>query len=178
MIQEDVTINDRASFIRELEKRKLPYKKMWDNYKFLPKTDYYHLVLFTNGEYGLFTQCQMPVVIEHQDYNSGDWRKYKPYADRNYPVMRDNGVEAGTKIDENVWTSERKKRFRQTDKWRIFVRRCLPGDTVMCEDCHEFFSKNSMDVHHVYPEQYDVLIRKNFKVLCKNCHAIRTARGE
>ena len=97
MIKKTIIINDLNDLKAKLVAEKLRYKGwLWDNYTFLPKKDYYRLVIFDNNEYGLFTQSQYCIVEAHQELNSADWRYYKPYADPDYKVMKENGVKAGT----------------------------------------------------------------------------------
>lgn len=186
MIKTVLVINDNEELKEALELYNLPYRSYWNNYIWLDKTNYYRLVLFTNGNYGLFTQSQLPIVQAHQELNSSDWRDYKMYADAGYKVMRDNGVVAGSAvgsaIDDNnkIWTPIKKAEFRKTDEWKTFRRKCLDGNMVhlyMCDDCRKFFQESEVQVHHLKPEYYDYLDRSLFKVLCKECHDKYTHDG-
>ena len=182
MIKDVYIINTKQDLENQLNKLGLLMKRSWINYVFLNKTDYYRLVIFTNGVYALFTQSQLPIVKAHENLMSADWRDYKPYADKGYKEMRPNGVESGTKID-NSWTSIRKSEFRKGIEWTNFKKNIIEWNTkndgyVYCEDCKNNISPNAIEVHHIYPEQYDILIRRNFMLLCSDCHKIRTARGE
>lgn len=182
MIRDIYVIDTKADFRLKLDELGLPFKDCWWNYIFLDKANYYRLVLFDNGEYGLFTQSQLPIVQAHSELNSADWRDYKPYADRDYREMRPNGVEAGTKLD-NSWTSIRKEEFRKSKEWRNFKENIIKWNTkhdnyIYCEDCKNNILPELIEVHHIFPEQYDVLERKKFMLLCHDCHQVRTKRGE
>lgn len=183
MIQEVVVINDKNDLEANIKARNLLWKSYWDNYIWLPKTYYYRLVIFTNGTYGLFTQSQLPIVEAHQDIMSSNWKDYKGWADENYPVMRDNGVEAGSKVENNkVWTSIEKANFRKTRKWYNFKKNIIYyntncNDMVKCEDCGKEIMPSLIEIHHLFPSEYDDLDRKKFKLLCHNCHEEYTKRG-
>lgn len=182
MICRVFTVNDEKDFKDLLSRLNLTFKDCWKRYIWQNKTNYYRLVIFDNYEYGLFTQAQLPIVKSHQELNSASWADYKPYADKGYQEMRPNGVEAGTKTDSS-WTPLRKEAFRKGIEWNNFKRDIIEWNTkndgyVYCEDCKNNISPKLIEVHHIYPELYDVLVRKNFMLLCNNCHKIRTARGE
>lgn len=183
MIQEIVVINDKTDLEANLKARNLSWKPYWNNYVWLPKTYYYRLVIFTNGTYGLFTQSQLPIVEAHQDIMSSDWKDYKGWADKDYPVMRNNGVEAGSKVENNkVWTSIEKANFRKTRKWHKFKKNIIYYNTnyngmIKCEDCGKEIMPSFIEIHHLFPSDYDDLDRQKFKLLCHDCHEEYTKSG-
>lgn len=186
MIQQVIVINTKEDLELKLKNLQLSLKSVWKNYTFLNKRNYYRLVLFDNGNYGLFTQSQLPIVEYCQSIesieNSTNWADYKPYADMLYPTMRENGVASGTK-ECSEWTSIKKSRFRETEAWKNFKETFIywnsnRNDCVICEDCKREIHKNFIEVHHIFPKEYDSLERKKFMLLCPDCHAIRTAKGE
>ena len=182
MICRTYVVNDEQDFRNLLSKLGLAFKNCWNRYVWINKTNYYRLVIFDNHEYGLFTQSQLPIVESHQDVNSSNWADYKPYADKGYKEMRPNGVESGTKVDGS-WTSLRKAEFRKTDAWKNFKENIYYWNTcsngmIMCEDCKRYYTKENIDVHHIFPEKYDELERDKFMLLCHDCHEIRTQNGE
>lgn len=181
MIDKVLIINNATDFATALNTLGLTFKSCWNRYVWLPKTDYYRLVLFDNGEYGLFTQSQLPIVKAHQDLNSPNWKDYKPYADKGYKEMRSCGVEAGTKTD-NSWTNIRKSEFRKSEKWLNFTKdikekAATSNGTVRCQDCGLAFNPYEIEVHHLFPERYDELDRDKFKLLCHECHQVYTRKG-
>lgn len=175
-----VVVNKREDFLEKLKLNNLIYKKYWDNYIFLNKIDYYRLVIFDNGEYGLFTQSQFLIIKNHPEIQSSNWADYKKYADKGYPVMRDNGVTSGTEED-NSWTVIKKESFRRTKKWLDFrkyllgKREIVPG-LYKCDDCYQVYPV--VEVHHLDPTNYDCLEEDRFKVLCKKCHFKYTKKGD
>lgn len=183
MIKEIIIINNSKDFREKLNNKNLTWKKCWDNYKWLNKKDYYRLIIFNNGEYGLFTQGQYPTIEAHLEIESSDWRDYKPYADKDYKVMRDNGVEAGTKKSDNiVWTTIKKKEFRQCEQWKKFKARIIglkmiSNGKVKCDDCGQEIDPSLIEVHHLRPDIYDCLDIRLFKCLCDNCHQTYTRQG-
>lgn len=182
MISKTYVVNDEQDFRNQLDKLGLEFKACWNRYVWMNKTNYYRLVIFDNNEYGLFTQSQLPIVQSHQDLNSASWKDYKAYADKGYKEMRPNGVEAGTKTDK-AWTSLRKQEFRKSQSWISFKENMYYWNTcsngmIMCQDCKEYFTKENIDIHHIFPNEYDVLERSKFMLLCRNCHEIRTKKGE
>lgn len=182
MIKRIIIIDNESSFKSVLNRMGLSFKECWSRYVWMNKTNYYRLVTFDNGEYGLFTQSQLPIVESHQYLNSPNWADYKPYADKGYKEMRPCGVEAGTKADES-WTSIRKAEFRKTDAWKNFKKNIYYWNTcnngmIICEDCKKYYTQENIDIHHIFPDKYDELERNKFMLLCKNCHSIRTKNGE
>lgn len=182
MIKKTIIINDLNDLKAKLAEEKLRYKGwLWDNYTFLPKKDYYRLVIFDNNEYGLFTQSQYYIVKAHQELNSVNWRDYKPYADPDYKVMKENGVKAGS-LKDSSWTTIKKTEFRKSSEWKLFTHNIIYYNTnynnkCRCEDCSEYFNPNEIEIHHLDPDNYDNLDRRKFKLLCHNCHKLYTERG-
>lgn len=182
MICRVFTVNNERDFRDLLSRLNLAFKDCWKRYIWQNKTNYYRLVIFDNYEYGLFTQAQLPIVKSHQELNSANWADYKPYADKGYQEMRPCGVEAGTKTD-NSWTPLRKEAFRKSEAWINFKNNMYYWGTcsngmIICEDCKKYYTKENIDVHHIFPDKYDELERNKFMLLCKNCHSIRTKNGE
>lgn len=182
MIGRIFNVNDKQDFMDLLTRLNLPFKKMWDNYIWLNKTNYYRLVIFDNLEYGLFTQSQLPIVKAHQELNSANWKDYKPWADAGYKIMRPCGVASGT-MHNDMWTPIRKAKFRNSDKWKNFTYAIKAEATnsngnICCEDCGREFYPYKIEIHHLCPNEYDNLDRKKFKLLCHECHEFYTRRGE
>lgn len=181
MICRVFNVNDKQDFMNLLVRLNLPFKKVWDNYIWLNKTNYYRLVIFDNLEYGLFTQSQLPIVKAHQELNSANWKDYKPYADKGYKEMKPCGVEAGTR-ENTSWTPLRKEAFRNSDEWRNFthsikVAALNANGNICCEDCGKEFNPRVIEVHHLFPNEYDALERNKFKLLCHECHQVYTIMG-
>lgn len=182
MICRVFTVNNERDFRDLLSRLNLAFKDCWKRYIWQNKTNYYRLVIFDNYEYGLFTQAQLPIVKSHQELNSANWADYKAYADKGYQEMRPCGVEAGTKTD-NSWTPIRKAEFRNSDKWKNFTYNIKAESTnsngnIRCEDCGREFYPSKIEIHHLYPNEYDNLDRKKFKLLCHECHEVYTRKGE
>ena len=182
MICRVFTVNNERDFRDLLSRLNLAFKDCWKRYIWQNNTNYYRLVIFDNYEYGLFTQAQLPIVKSHQELNSANWADYKAYADKGYQEMRPCGVEAGTKAD-NSWTPIRKAEFRNSDKWKNFTYAIKAEATnsngnICCEDCGREFYPYKIEIHHLYPNEYDNLDRKKFKLLCHECHEVYTRRGE
>lgn len=179
MIKEIITINNANDLIETLKDKGLLWKSCWTNYVWLDKTYYYRLVIFSNGDYGLFTQSQLPIVEAHPEIESSYWRDYKPYADKGYKVMRYNGVDAGSKESDNiVWTPIKKKEFRQTKQWKDFKNKIIKDNCyVKCQDCGKEINPANIEVHHLRPDLYDCLRPYLFKLLCSECHSNYTKKG-
>lgn len=186
MITDIATINDCQELETELKKRNLDWKDCWDNYVWLDKKNYYRLVLFSNGEYGLFTQSQLPIVKAHGYFNSPYWKDYKPYADAGYKEMRPcTAVTDNSEIErcKSIWTPIRKQEFRNGSEWKKFKTDFKYWNTncngkIKCEDCGAEIEPCSIEIHHLFPDDYGNLDRRKFKILCHVCHTIYTERGE
>jgi hypothetical protein len=68
-------------------------------------------------------------------------------------------------IDWNI--KEARDKFRQTDKWISFSKH-LRNIHKECECC-TLKSKN-LNVHHLFPKEYDNLQEDKFVVVCHSCH--------
>ena len=64
-----------------------------------------------------------------------------------------------------VWTTENRALFRETSKWKQFVKRVKKHE---CEFCT--CKSKILTVHHLFPANYDDLSPEKFKCLCFSCH--------
>lgn len=82
------------------------------------------------------------------------------------------------------WTSQEKNAFRRTVAWIKFRMSLLKVRKARCELCGSIKkSAKALDLHHVFPDEYDNLDPNKFKFLCTTCHefiefiAVRIAAG-
>ena len=157
----------------------------WDSFTFYPNKEY---VLLRDGDnYSLQSRQTAAIVAAHYDpahglnYNS----YYQQFADitqeqrdkyrGSYHYECGEAVKRGENTE--VWTTNKKARFRETPQWREFRDAELKKRALYkCDDCGYIFK--NLEVHHLIPLQYDDLTPSHFKCLCRKCHEKLTERGE
>ena len=169
------------------------YNPKWDKFTFLPNKEY--VILKYRAEhttlYSIMTKQMSQIVVEHfnPEYGINFNRYYQQFADMTQEqrdkYKGDYKYECGESVlpkannasANAVWTTNRKAAFRATPQWKDFRNSELEKRKLYkCDDCNQMF--DSLEVHHLVPAEYDNLIPFNFKCLCRNCHQIRTERGE
>lgn len=63
--------------------------------------------------------------------------------------------------------------FRRTKVWKKFREKMLKKVDNTCELCGTIYSgkrTRQLQVHHLFPEKYELLEEVFFKVICSSCH--------
>jgi len=69
--------------------------------------------------------------------------------------------------------AEQKTRFRTLKIWKEFRQHLIEVRGPSCECCGTTYSgkrKKQLQIHHLYPSQYELLEEFRFKILCSRCH--------
>jgi len=74
-----------------------------------------------------------------------------------------------------MWSNEEKNRFRQRKVWEEFAQSMWDSLPVInghkrCQLLGTKLNKKTAQVHHLYPEHYDLLDPTSFKVLSPTAH--------
>lgn len=88
-------------------------------------------------------------------------------------LSTDNGPRFGRFKNGKGKKSDPKNLFRQSIKWKNFRTFMLKQNNCHCEICACHYSGKrltQLQVHHLDPDNYEILNPASFSVLCSSCH--------
>jgi 5-methylcytosine-specific restriction endonuclease McrA len=68
-----------------------------------------------------------------------------------------------------IKSGKEKTDYRKTKEWKAFRLSILKERNYKCECCG-VSKKSGLQIHHIFPEEYDNLEPERFAVLCSSCH--------
>lgn len=88
-------------------------------------------------------------------------------------MQLNNGMKFGRFKDGREKKTSQKTLFRQSKVWQEFRAGMIYLQNNRCECCGMVYpgaKSRQLQVHHLFPEKYELLNPANFSVVCSSCH--------